>query len=48
MALTAEGQADFAASTEMIELVILGELGEKFRDTYSITTTYTPFRQITR
>jgi hypothetical protein len=24
------------------------ELSEKFRDTYSITTAYTPFRQITR
>jgi quinol monooxygenase YgiN len=48
MELTAEGQADFIASTEMIELVILGELSKKFRDTYSITTTYTPFRHVTR
>ncbi|MET7540313.1 hypothetical protein [Streptomyces sp. NPDC005507] len=48
MELTAEGQADFAAATEMIELVILGELSQKFRDTFGITTTYTPLHQVNR
>jgi quinol monooxygenase YgiN len=52
MEVTASGQADFAASTEMISLVILGELSQKFRDTFGadvdLGAEYLPFRQVAR
>ncbi|WP_169317477.1 hypothetical protein [Actinacidiphila oryziradicis] len=48
MELTADGQADFAASTDMVSVRILGEPSQKFRDTYSITVSYPPIGGITR
>ncbi|TDD34656.1 putative quinol monooxygenase [Saccharopolyspora elongata] len=48
MELTAIGQEDFAASTDMLSVSMLGELSQKFRDTYGIGVSYTPFRQVTR
>jgi len=46
--LTGSGQADFAASTEMILLTVVGEISQKFQDTYGIGTNYTAFRQVAR
>jgi hypothetical protein len=48
MELTADGQADFAASTDMVSVSMLGEPSQEFRDTYSITVSYTPIGGITR
>jgi quinol monooxygenase YgiN len=48
MKLTASGQEDFAAATEMLSLIMLGELSQKFRDTYRVRVSYTPFRQVAR
>jgi quinol monooxygenase YgiN len=48
MELTASGQEDFAAATEMLSLTMLGELSQRFRDTYGVRVSYTPFRQVAR
>jgi quinol monooxygenase YgiN len=48
MELTAAAQEDFAASTDMLSISMLGELSQKFRDAFGIGISYTPFRQITR
>jgi quinol monooxygenase YgiN len=48
MEVTASGQEDFAASTEMISVSMLGELSQKFRDTYGVSVPYSPFRQVAR
>lgn len=48
MEVTAACQADFAASTEMISVTMLGDLSDKFRETFGVTTSYTSFRRIAR
>ncbi|MER6129735.1 hypothetical protein ABT173_45710 [Streptomyces sp. NPDC001795] len=48
MELTADGQEDFAASTDMVSVSMLGEPSQKFRGTYSITVSYRPIRGVTR
>ncbi|MFE3060477.1 putative quinol monooxygenase [Nocardia sp. NPDC059239] len=48
MERTAAGQEDFAASTEMLSVTMLGELSDKFRETYGIKVSYTPFRRVAR
>lgn len=48
MALTASGQEDFAASTEMISVSMLGPLSGEFRKQYGISTEFTKFKAISR
>lgn len=48
MEVTAAGQEDFAASTEMISVTMLGDLSEKFKETFGVETGYTAFRQVAR
>ncbi|WP_229052441.1 hypothetical protein [Aeromicrobium sp. Leaf350] len=48
MKLTASGQEDFAASTEMLSAVMLGEVSDEFREQYGIETQFLPFRSVQR
>ncbi|QSE90771.1 antibiotic biosynthesis monooxygenase [Rhodococcus pseudokoreensis] len=48
MERTAAGQEDFASSAELLTNVILGEVSEKFRDTFGVKVSYTPFRSVSR
>jgi quinol monooxygenase YgiN len=50
MEVTAAGQEDFNASTELESLTILGEMSEKFWEVFGGpgSVRYQPFRQITR
>lgn len=44
MELTASGQADFAASTKMISVSMLGPVSDEFREQHGIDTEFTPFK----
>ncbi|MFJ9019750.1 putative quinol monooxygenase [Streptomyces sp. NPDC102259] len=48
--LTADGQKDFAEATEMIHLTMVGNLTQKFRDTFlgGEGTDFKPFRSVSR
>jgi len=48
MEVTASGQKDFAESTEMLSLKILGEVSDKFRETFGIKEKISPFKSIKR
>lgn len=48
MEVTAAGQQDFAASTEMISVTMLGDLSDKFRESFGVETNYAPFRRVAR
>ncbi|WP_405814443.1 antibiotic biosynthesis monooxygenase [Streptomyces sp. NBC_01390] len=48
--LTTDGQKDFAEATEMIHLTMVGNLTQKFRDTFldGEGTDFKPFRSVNR
>lgn len=48
MTVTASGQEDFAASTEMISVSMLGPISDEFRKQYGIDTEFKPFKAVTR
>ncbi|MFJ9375047.1 putative quinol monooxygenase [Streptomyces sp. NPDC101455] len=50
MELTADGQKDHAEATEFIELTMVGNLTQKFRDTFlgGGGTDFRPFRNVSR
>ena len=48
MTLTASGQEDFAASTEMISVSMLGPVSDEFRKQYGIDTEFKPFKAVIR
>ncbi|MFC9341508.1 putative quinol monooxygenase [Streptomyces sp. NPDC057020] len=50
MELTADGQKDWAEATEMIQLTMVGNLTQKFRDVFlrGSGTDFKPFRSVSR
>jgi hypothetical protein len=50
MQVTAEGQADRAAATDLLDLVAAGELGQGFRDAFDspVVSRYRRFREASR
>ncbi|WP_405427558.1 putative quinol monooxygenase [Streptomyces erythrochromogenes] len=50
MELTADGQKDWAEATEMIQLTMVGNLTQEFRDTFlgGGGTEFRPFRRVSR
>ncbi|MGY1503148.1 hypothetical protein ACW4TU_42375 [Streptomyces sp. QTS52] len=50
MELTADGQKDWAEAAEMIQLTMVGNLTQKFRDTFlgGKGTDFKPFRSLSR
>ncbi|MFI1358218.1 hypothetical protein ACH4TV_32255 [Streptomyces sp. NPDC020898] len=50
MELTADGQKGWAEATEMIQLTMVGNLTQKFRDTFlgGAGTDFKPFRSVSR
>ncbi|MBA4025091.1 MAG: hypothetical protein C0482_22275 [Gordonia sp.] len=48
MNVTASGQADFAASTELLSVQMLGSVSDKFRETYGHPEVFGDFKRVTR